>query len=774
MSDLSGAQIGNYRIVGLLGKGGMAAVYRAQQLNINREVAIKVIKTELANDPEAIQRFKREAETVAAMRHPHIVKLFDYGQEGDTIYLVTELMPGGNLGDLLRQEKLTAARALSLIRQIGDALDYAHMRGVIHRDLKPANVLLDEQGNAFLTDFGIAKLVDVSSMTLTQPGTAMGTAAYMAPEQWVGQPVDARTDLYAFGIMIYELLAGRMPFDADTQHVFMFKHVNEPPIPIQSLNTSLPPALNEVMTRALAKHKEDRYASAHETTEAILETFGAVGATGVRQITSNLSQTALGQMGAATSLRGPAPAMPTADDEVVAKRGGSPLPLILAAVAAIAVIAVVGLFVINNNNNAIEAVYRWQTQTAVAAWETATAAFVPSETPTLTLTSSVTPTETPTATFTPTETPTITPNLTGTAAAHANETFAAQSGQTATQAAAHQTDTAQVIRLTELFQTAQAVIFLDLTSTATLWTATPTFTPTPTNTLTPTPTFTPSNTPTETFTPTPTLTFTPTAPPPLPTDKIVFTSDREGVNALFTINPDGTGLTRIQPPDSAQPAWSADHTKVAFMRWMGRAELYMANADGGGRRGVFAGRVGAWWPSWSPDGMAIAFTLGNDPASGEINIIDAGGTEYRQLTKTGNTAGFAVWSPDGQTIAYVARPDGVGSIYTISAYDPNAQPQLIMRDAETPSYSPDGSQIVFSSKRDGRSDIYIMNSDGSNVRRITFNDLYNYEPQFSPDGNYIVYTILAGQQWYLVISTTDGAYVRTVIKDEFKNAESDW
>jgi serine/threonine protein kinase len=183
MADLVGQRIGNYEIISILGKGGMAIVYRARQINVQREVAIKVIKPDLAETDELIRRFEREANTVASLTHPHILKLFDSGQHEGMLYLVMELLTGGTLGDLIQDNPLPPERVQHLLDQMADALDYAHGKGLIHRDLKPQNILLDNQGNAHLTDFGIAKMLSAGTV-LTQSGVAMGTPAYMPPEQW--------------------------------------------------------------------------------------------------------------------------------------------------------------------------------------------------------------------------------------------------------------------------------------------------------------------------------------------------------------------------------------------------------------------------------------------------------------------------------------------------------------------------------------------------------------------------------------------------------------
>src|SRR5579859_6499172 len=205
MANLIGQRLGQYEILSLVGKGGMAMVYRARQASIERDVAIKVMKPDLADAEDFVRRFQREAKAIASLSHPFILKVFDYGQQGDLVYLVMELLRGGSLSDLIRQQSLSPDAASRILEQVASALDYAHERGIIHRDLKPHNVLLDEKGNAHLTDFGIAKILG-TNVTVTQSGLVMGTPAYMSPEQWQGKPLDARVDIYALGVMLYEML----------------------------------------------------------------------------------------------------------------------------------------------------------------------------------------------------------------------------------------------------------------------------------------------------------------------------------------------------------------------------------------------------------------------------------------------------------------------------------------------------------------------------------------------------------------------------------------
>ena len=263
MADLTGQHLGNYEIVALLSRGGMAAVYRARQQSVGRDVAIKVISAQLAEIDEFVERFEREARTIASLSHAHIVKIFDYGQHGDVVYLVMELLEGGSLADLIAKGALPPEHASRLLDQMASALDYAHQHGIIHRDLKPQNVLLDGNGYVFLTDFGIAKIAD-ETRALTRTGTVMGTPAYMAPEQWSGLPVDARSDIYSLGIILFEMLTGTVPFLGDTPFRMMYMHLHEPLPSLRKLRSTLPTALDQVIEIAVAKDREQRFSSAGE------------------------------------------------------------------------------------------------------------------------------------------------------------------------------------------------------------------------------------------------------------------------------------------------------------------------------------------------------------------------------------------------------------------------------------------------------------------------------------------------------------------------------
>ncbi len=211
-----GSKLGPYELIEEIGRGGMAAVYRAYQPNMDRFVAVKVLFRAVAADGTSLERFQREARLVARLEHPHILPVYDYDGVNDPPYIVMRYMPTGTLKDLLEREQMPPQEVGYLVGQIASALDYAHRQGVIHRDIKPSNIMLDSEGNAFLTDFGIARLAEGSqtSAGLTGTGIALGTPGYMAPEQGMGTGVDARADIYSLGVMLTRCFPARCLFRA--------------------------------------------------------------------------------------------------------------------------------------------------------------------------------------------------------------------------------------------------------------------------------------------------------------------------------------------------------------------------------------------------------------------------------------------------------------------------------------------------------------------------------------------------------------------------------
>ena len=272
MEDLTGKQFGQYQIVAPLGEGGMAAVYKAYQPAMERYVAVKVLPRHMSSSAEFTARFRREARMLAQLQHPHILPVFDYGEADGFPYIVMPYIVSGTLADILRNKRLSLPEVRRILIQMGDALSYAHTRGMIHRDIKPSNVLIDERGNCLLTDFGLARMAEAST-NITTSGAIMGTPAYMSPEQGAGGNIDHRSDIYSLGIVLYEMVTGRVPYTAETPVAVVFKHIQDPLPSIHKFNPDLPDSVELILRKALAKSPEDRYQTAEDLVQAIQKTI---------------------------------------------------------------------------------------------------------------------------------------------------------------------------------------------------------------------------------------------------------------------------------------------------------------------------------------------------------------------------------------------------------------------------------------------------------------------------------------------------------------------
>lgn len=273
MSDeLVGENLGKYEVKERIGRGGMAEVYKAYHESLDRFVAVKVLHPFLGEDPEFQERFEREARNIARLKHTNIVQVYDFDVDNkrDLYYMIMEFIDGPTLRTRLMQlsfqgEQFSITEAVRVIRDLASALAYAHSRGMIHRDIKPANIMLDSDGRVVLTDFGIARIV--SGPTMTASGSMVGTPAYMSPEQGLGQPGDNRSDIYSLGVVLYQLVTGTTPYDADTPIAIVLKHVNDPLPPPTTINSTIPEALERIIFRALAKSPDERYQNIEEMVE---------------------------------------------------------------------------------------------------------------------------------------------------------------------------------------------------------------------------------------------------------------------------------------------------------------------------------------------------------------------------------------------------------------------------------------------------------------------------------------------------------------------------
>ena len=262
-----GVTLGPYRVMERVGRGGMATVYRAYHAALDRYVAIKVLPDMLAEDPEYCERFQQEARSVARLKHPNIVEVFDFGYEDGTAYLVLELVEGGTLADRVGRP-MDLKEVVRLLQQVAGALDHAHAHGVLHRDIKPSNILLHSDGTPALGDFGLSKMLG-SVRRLTGSGTVMGTPEYMSPEQAADEPLGTASDLYSLAVVAYEMLTGRVPFEASTPAATLLSHVTKPMPTTRELKGELSAHVEDVLRRALAKRPEERYGAAADFVAAL-------------------------------------------------------------------------------------------------------------------------------------------------------------------------------------------------------------------------------------------------------------------------------------------------------------------------------------------------------------------------------------------------------------------------------------------------------------------------------------------------------------------------
>jgi serine/threonine protein kinase/Tol biopolymer transport system component len=674
MADQFPEKFGKYKIIEEVGRGGFADVYKAIDTTLDRTVALKFLEPRLLLEPTFVERFQREAKLAANLKHPNIVFIHEFGWEAGTVYMAMEFLEGQPLKEVILEEgALHPKRIVNIVGQVASALDYAHGRGLVHRDIKPSNIMVGADDHVTVMDFGIAKAATLTALTTT--GRIFGTPEYMSPEQAEGEgELDARSDVYSLGVVVYKMFTGKVPFSGTTPLSIMRGHADKPPPRPSEINPDVPPAVEAVLLKALAKKREERYQSAGEMAAALKQAVsGAVAE--------------------------PVPAPPPAEPARPA------LPWKWVAGIGAAVVVVVGLLIaLARGGGPSTPTPEPPTAAAVARATTPAPTVAPTVTP-------IPPTDTPVP---PTSTPTPPTNTL----------------------------------------------------------LPPTFTSTPTPVL---PTATPSPsptsiavvalpTPTSTSTPTLTATATPIATPTAaPTGKIAFTLWDGAKYDVWVANVDGSGRAMIIG-EMRQPAFSPDGSRIAVNgERRDQMNLHVADANGSNLIEV-SEHLEDSRPNWAPDGYHIVFnsTVHGDRRS-RIYILDDvfNRTEGHVLrSASGDTLGRdPYWLPDGRIVYkgcdYWAGDANCG-LYIVPP-DGSATPTQLTTDSSDMAPAAHGNKVAFMSIRDGNWEIYSINTDGSDLKRLTNNGVNDGLPTFSPDGQFITFVSDEGGKWAIWAMNADGS-----------------
>ncbi|MCC6904295.1 MAG: protein kinase [Anaerolineae bacterium] len=686
---MSAQVFGPYQIVDTIGVGGMATVYRAYQTTMDRYVALKILPRQLSEDPTFLKRFQREARTVARLEHKSMVPVYDYGEIDGQPYIVMRLIDGGTLRKRIYYDDLDLPVITRVTEQIAEALDYAHQHGVVHRDLKPSNILLDHNNNAYLTDFGISKMLDSTSQ-ITSGSGVVGTPTYMSPEQCQGKEVTPASDIYALGVILYEMLAGYPPYQAEAPLSVMYMHVKDPVPSIITERPDLPPEVEGVIQCAMAKAPAARYPSAAALAAGFQQAIGWTGGTSRRTTPAPIAAPR------------PAPPGPSVDDdelsgEIVAygdddeeaftdsadvepqdepTLSGSPavprrapgraIQTTLTGMVGLTVLLGIGVIGVL----AVTMMRGGGGRTAGVP----TLPPPPTHTPIMIV---VEPSATPSPTIIP-PSPTsavIEPTVPAT--------------------------------LTPLPPT---VVVIPPTATATRILPTATITPTR---------IPPSATPTRpTSTPTATLTLTPTVtvtqPPASTGGRIAFTRGVQSAAEIALMDDNGQNVTVLTSNGyyDGEPDWSPDGTRLAYESDVnGNTDLFIMNAQGSGIVQITSAAEPDRHPDWQPNGQTILFESGSGDGA-ELYVVNPDGTNLTRLTNNSTGDRTPRFSPDGTRIAFMTNQRGKWEI-AVMDYPSGGNLRIYDcpgADCRFPAWAPDGTQIVYNTLVGAQADkIYTLN-----------------------------------------------------------------
>ncbi len=684
--ELIGRKLGQYEIRMLLGKGGMSTVYLGYQPSMERTVAIKVLPREFLHDATFLARFQQEVRTIAGLEHLHILPVYDVGEDGGLPYLVMRYLSGGTLGDLMGGKLLELPVVARVAVQVADALDYAHSKGIIHRDLKPSNVLLDGNGNAYLADFGIAR-VQEASVGLTG-SRVIGTPPYVAPEAVrKGEMITHSVDIYALGVIVYQMLTGEPPFyDPDPMKTLM-AHVLEPVPSVCDFDPNFSPAIDAVVRRSLAKSPQERYATAGDfARELALAISGARPTLHMQPVQD------------APPAPAPVPVMPPATDTQPGRTQGhtSVTPPEMAFEAALP-----------DADEDFEDAYDEPPRRRLGCWvgvgvvlsllagAVLTAIAVTGGKPLSLLNISLQPTRTITPTVTPTVNPNVTPEPT-----RVVSTVLPPPGGGGRLAFASTRDGDYEIFVVD----ADGANVRQLTNNSALDYA---------------PTWSPDGT------------------------QIAYTSTSDGDAEIKIMNADGSDIRQItnNACKDADPAWSPDGQWIAYeSNCTGSFNIVIIHPDGTGMRQVTGDDLNDQNPTWSPDGRHIGYyaKVGDNNDTTDLYIVDVQTGEQTRLTNNAVLDQWPNWSHDGTRLAFTSSqglPEGQRAVFQYDL-ETGTVTQLTNGTAhdDDPAWSPDDSHLAFDSDRDGDGffDLYVLDIRTGAVEQLTYETANDVAPAWQP------------------------------------------
>ncbi|MCB9450119.1 MAG: protein kinase [Anaerolineaceae bacterium] len=712
--DLIGKQIGGYEIQSVIGRGGMATVYRAHQVSMNRVVAVKVLPAQYAHDDTYLQRFNQEVKIVSQLEHRAIVPVHDYGEFEGQPYIVMRFMAGGSADDLIRRGAMDIEQVISIIEQIAPALDYAHGKNVLHRDLKPSNVLLDDGGGAFLTDFGIARILGEQGVGITTQGV-VGTPSYMSPEQAQGHPLDNRSDVYAMGVMLFEMLTGRRPFESDTPYSIAVLQVTaQPPAP-RSYNPEISLAVENVILRALRKDRDERYPHATGLAEALKRATNQVVTT-VHDTQPSLPrpqprvQTPLPQPASqlAQPQYIPPPASASQPRMTTGMPASRPIPRrrrkngngvwMSAAVGGVigcglltllVIIAVLVITAISSNNQSAGTISESNSSVEQSTFTGEGSAVPPTLDPTSAAArSALLPTpsvDDSTPTLIPVGVrPSATPNPVTNGASGTLIYFAERDSNFDL----YKLDLGDSVE-TRLTTNSAADSYMAVSPDGN-W--------------------------------------------------IAFQSLRDGDWEIYVMPTNCDTLSGGCESHVSQvtrngyydriPAWSPDSEWIIFSsdtRNDGTFDLYRTHPDGSDLQLVFENGERNSHARYAPSGAYIIFTTGDakDGTTWNIGRFNPQTQDFTTLTGAGSKDWSPNFSPDGASIIYLVDKDGVQGHAAIGVMDANGENPAILYDGSGfewgASYSPDGGYVTFTvySQVTAQEEIFLMRADGSDVQQVT-------------------------------------------------------